>query len=997
MGKKNIYKQNLLFKVLKIKNLQFRLKYFILTTLILLNFVNAFCFEADDIRFLTFENGLKMYLIEDSSSALVKMELRINAGYSSQTEKTTGYFPLYARLKNVTISADCVSKSLTCAPGEAEKSIQELSELLEPLKISDKALKAEINTERTNTTHYANDLAGFINSSIESRVFYDSPWKRESSTNPQVFTQNSLNESRSILNSIANEYYTPENAILYVSGNITANAAETFTARYFNRFSNPKTKLQKSNIESKIISAYESKKLNKQKRFILTNDSFSDDMTQVVVQYTGLQQFESDIAATTMNEDFSEFKESLTIEKMLGIRGAEYINISSIQKRNSSRLIIQSLLEKTKSTPIEQVKKFLSKLNNSFFSQKAFDYEISQYSSEFIKRRDSSNEIMSILADWTSIRNETNSQITLFNRIDELKKINADVLSKKILNESPYIFILMNTKNYEKYKKDFDNLSFQQVTSKNGAWFKQDFYLSLIKTNNSKANKIVKDQIQTQSEEETYESAKRFVEKNIKEFSKFTLNNGIPVIIKKTNTNTASLSITIEGGDMEFAQNAPGLTTVIIDAIAYNIRNQLDLLHYNGATKGIYNVTAKTDSTYSIINITFSSDEFIQTINAVTGALIYGEISPAIADGICYDERTQWRLKTGTSESQMLFYAIRKMYEKKNIELLYDDSKDRPKQLSYSEILESYPYLIDSSRYSLVIAGNFETNDDFTKNLDETFGLLRTNKFTKVSKVNIEEPNFTQFESKPLEKRIQLKHLFLTDVTADKAGPRPAVLIPTTKFLDPILYIQKSPSISSNEIALFNAILLELGKRIEKKAKKIESTTNVKISPAEKDLPFARIFISNADRTNFIDKAFKEAISELKTDLAKIINDETEITKFIETEVVEVDNDSEDNNQQKKTIEKEIEKTNVKLVDLEKNEIISRMENQWIMANLSETGTAQGTTALIQKGYAFGKPNLYLEQYSAIDNATAADYYLILSKYIKNLPTIRIYSADSRR
>ena len=130
-----------------------------------------FAFSAKDIRFMTFENGLKLYLIEDTSSALVRMELRVGAGNSAQDEGNAGYFPLYARLKNAMIDSESATRLQICAPSDAEKAMQSLSEMLEPLQLSEKKLRSEINTEQVNTSMYASDSAGFINSAIEAKVF----------------------------------------------------------------------------------------------------------------------------------------------------------------------------------------------------------------------------------------------------------------------------------------------------------------------------------------------------------------------------------------------------------------------------------------------------------------------------------------------------------------------------------------------------------------------------------------------------------------------------------------------------------------------------------------------------------------------------------------------------------------------------------------------------------------------------------------------------------
>ena len=939
--------------------------------------MSAAAFGADDIRFMTFENGMRMYLIEDTSSALVRMEARVDAGYSAQTEKDAGYFQLYARLKGAEITADGVSVSATCAPGDAERTMKELSSVLEPLSLTDRKLRAEIGKERASLAEYAEDGAGFINAAIEARVFRSSPWKHESSADAAVFTRNSLSESRSVLDGIARDFYVPERTVLFVSGNITAASAETFARRSFGRFRNGERREETSPLEKKAAET----KDDGARLFVLADDEFSSDMTQLVIQHAGIPQTECDMAAVTLEDPFTSLlKAELVADEKLGIRGGEYVNASSVQRRGSSRLVIQALLESVPgTTPPEQVAEMLRLCGrkDAYFSAEALEYQVRQYTSSFVTMCDSSSELMGTLADWDSLMKDGMPEQTLFRRLSSLESLAAEKLAETISSSKPFVFAIVGTKSLAKNRKAFEKMGFRVVTKKDGAWFRQDFYrklaASLSKSKKSDANEMREEGGIGQPEEETFLSARRFVEQNTRDFRTFTLPNGIPVVVKKTGTNTACLSLTIFGGELMFAHDAPGLASVLADAIAVNMRNALDDLHYGGRTRGIYGVGARTEATHSVITVTFSAEDFAQTVSAVAEALIYGDIPPALADGVSYDERTQWRLKTGTSVFQMTCRAMGILYKGSDIPLLFDDRTDRPRKLSYTEIMENYPAMLDSSRYSIVIAGDFSVDETFARTIDSAFGALGTNAQTAWKGTRIGAPAAVE-----KAERMQLRHLFLTDVSADKAGPKPAVLIPTTKFLDPVLFIIPTPDMKSGERALFDAVLAEISSRMEAKAARSEPTTKVVSSGAEFDMPFARITALNAKSAGAIDKAYRESVEELKAELAKIVNDETEITKIME----ETENGTE-------------ERTSVRIIDYEKNALLSKIENGWIVANLAESGTARGTAELVQKGALLGKPNMYLEQYEAVDEATAADYILVITKFIPGIPPVRIYSRDS--
>ena len=92
---------------------------------------------------------------------------------------------------------------------------------------------------------------------------------------------------------------------------------------------------------------------------------FSDEMTQIVIEYTNLTLPQSTIAATTLNSDFSTLKKSLCAEHILNIRGPEYINVSSTQQNGCSRLIFQTLLEQNRRSPVEQAEYFIEMIKKS--------------------------------------------------------------------------------------------------------------------------------------------------------------------------------------------------------------------------------------------------------------------------------------------------------------------------------------------------------------------------------------------------------------------------------------------------------------------------------------------------------------------------------------------------------------------------------------------------------------------------------------------------------
>ena len=919
--------------------------------------VSLFAFSQADITCMTLENGLSVYLLEDSASPTVRLELCVNAGFTEQTEQNAGFFTLYARLLDGEITNDSVRFVSQVAPNAAEKALSLLSTKLKPLNAPDAELDALVKKMNAEFAEYEKSPTGYINTAIDAKLFPTAPWTRESGVPPAEFAASPRDEIREKLRFIAENYYVPSNASLFINGNLTKTAAVSLVKTYFSHFSAFTRPRRTNEVSDYIATSIADGKWAQQKKFVLAHPDFSDEMTQIVLQYTSLQNDEADVLASTWNKDGSAFKKLLLKQRNLKILGDEYIDVSSAQEKSASRLIIQSLLGHAKVSPVIQAELFLQmSRDEDIFSAKDLKNSLKQYKTEFARLSESSDATIEQLSKTIPLCKTDDAVSFFFAKNERLSAITISDIQQHITAEMPFVFVLLNTATYQKYAQEFKNAGYEVIAQKSSPWYAQAAYKNAIsqvaKKNEEKSHLL----------EEIADSAHRFVSKNRAEFSSLTLKNGIPVTIKRSpSSNTAVLSLTIAGGELLFTDTVPGLSSVLSDAIAVNIKNQLDLFAANGAVNGFYEVGAQTLSTHSIITVSCLSKEIDFAIQAAYTALVYCDISPALADGVTYDERTQWRLKTGSAEFQLLCEAIRILYDGTEYPKLYNDTEDKPAEsLNFMRIQEAYPILLDATRFSLVLSGGLKEDEKLQKSLDASFGLLGSISETKSTDLALPRPDFSKRALS--EERVSLRHLFLTDISKDKAGPRPAILVPTTKFLDPVLYCLSSPDLATTDCALFNALLLELASRLEARLSANYPETKVKAQLPENDMPFARIVVTNVEHTAEVDSAYEACIASLKADLSAQIEIQT-----------------------------------AGVIDLEKSELLTRLENGWLMAVISQAGSQDGTAKLIQIGEIQKNARLYLDQYEAIDKAKGEDYFLIAESYFDSAAPLRLYSKDSKK
>lgn len=909
--------------------------------------VLCFAFGADDIKVFTLQNGLTLCTLQDTTTATVRLELNINAGTVCQNADNAGFFGLYAGIMGLNLSTDCVSTTVTVAPSQTESAIIGFTKYFKDITLTDRELNQAVSKIRAGINEFAYSAAGFINSTIDTKIFPKSPWKQESGVNPEVFNSKNTEQIRTILADIGSTYYTPKNSVLYISGNITSNSALMLAEKYLGVIESKSPVPSSSSIQEyeKFI---RTQNFAESGKYVLIDEELSSDITQVVIQYTNFDQDEADLIANVFNRPTSEFKRLLLKQRNLSIRGADYIDASSAQQKTSSRLIIQAICEKTKVSPATQGDLFLMMSRDNEtprISQEEVDGAVSKTRASFNSIIDNSAKLM----EQYALFNRTNkkSSRTLFDMAAGGEEHSAADLNKSYLDKKPFLFVLCNTQTYQKYSKEFNKSGYKLLTRKTGPWYKQKLYTKIQSDPKALANvKNGRDDIRN--------SAQRFIQSNQAQFNSFTLENKIPVVTKQIeNSKSFCIALSIDGGELLFAGHNPGLAELLTNALAVNIRRYADKQIESGSIVSNVEVTARTKADSSLLIVTTNVESAIQTLRAVSDAVIFGDISPALADGISYDLRTQWRIKTGAPDFQLICAGAKTIFNKE-IAKLFDDKKDRPQKMNYTDIAAAYPLILDSSRFSLVVTGGIDKVPSLEQELNNTFGQLTSVKQTQSIKEKIIP------ESLPKKTiRTQITHQFFTDISADKAGPRPAVLIPTTDFSDPMVYFLNTPDLNSTDCALFNALLYELGERVQAQC---ELNQEVKVKPAEASFPYAIFTMTKIKHSNKNDAVYAQCVRELATDLEALLSKNTD-----------------------------------GVIELEKDDLLMNMENRWVVRELAKTSDAEGSAELIAQGAGNSIPDLYLRQYQAVSSAKAEDYYLIFMSYFDQAPAFKMLSADTKR
>ena len=916
----------------------------------------------ENIKEYTLENGLTVFVLQDTSTPLIRLEYTARAGFSNQTKETSGFFKLYTRIFETMCtnsglnldSADCNADSsryiVTTVPSRLKSTLTCLAQTAFSFNYSDQQLSKELSALKKETLEEATSAGGFINAAIDSRVFSAAPWKHDSGVYPALFNKTTPSKARNILNTISARWYTPQNSALFISGNIDSTAVMELVQDTFGLYYS----------STPLTASKSSAPVNRQRKFVLHSPDFSADMTQIVIQYTVLNIEETELAATLLNNDGSSFKYALVNLPELAIPGNEYINAAAAHKKDSSRLIIQSLLQKPEDkkladiTSDKQVSIFVQTAAQAVNAVTPPEYFFAQQNSisNISLINSSSAEFMQNLSSyWATcpydsfteeILDQTEGSVTaanLFSRGEKIAQIEQDSLVSKLMSEEPFVFVIINSADYKKNKKAYTAAGFEEINSKNAAWYNQAVFANY-KDPEAAYEELISG---TYPDQDASAFTTDYYRQNISTIQTTALSNGIPLVTKvNENSSDIVLLLSIRGGKLNSADDH-GFEEVMINLLSSNIQKEINAAQRNGTILGSPYVDYSCTITSGTVSIECMPYDFPACCKAVSDAIIYGEILPAQADRAVASAQYKKRLENGTVTRQMLAAAIKELYPKTDFPKIFEAKKEILTDTSYQKILEGYPALLDASRYSIIVTGQVPSN---TKELlDSSLGVL-TSRNTK--------QNLPLASSKlkgSAKKNVKVTHTFLTDIPAEKAGPMPAKLIPTTKYLDPVIYVFKLEGAGTKENALTMAVLKYLEKLVNKQIasnKKIKEAS-ASVGEAYANTDVITFTILNVEEPKEADACFSAAVTELNNLL-----------------------DSKDY-----------------------EHIVREIKDSWIIEYLAPTLTNKGTAQLLQKGFEYfpyeTKPQYYLEEFNFIENATREDFIEIMKNIPQQAP-LRFYA-----
>ncbi len=753
---------------------------------------------AQENRFIL-SNGMEVF-ISRHTSPIVQVELCVRDGYYAEEKETAGFIDINRRLfwtnregtlntiqelgianTTSTLTSHASIFSSFFPASRSEEVFALLKELASTYIFDDKQLDAVLNEYRMEQKEFTDSVYGIIHSLVIEHLYPDAPWNQTQQMAYCYYQDVKREKMRSILTSIRQRYYQPDNMAIFITSPFSEEQVLDLVKKNFESWQGKS--LKKTAAETVIT--------GQQQKTVFISDGLPQGLEQFIVVFplpSSEKKDSLDTSASTLsfilNNENSALKQALMHNKKLGLERQDYADISFEWHFDQSRLIVQALLQKTGMSLEEKSGILVSSLVDTSFSD-----EILRNS--YLYKQSFYNGTMTIdntvhIESWAMQKQTALS----FPSEKDVQDITA---------QEPYIFLLLNSKEYDAEKKNLTKNKWNIV-------FEKDLRQKITqrKLTQTKENQI-----------EPFDSSINEVSLLLQQHSgsivEGTTKNGMRVSIDPgLSSGKTIIQLTIDGGIIFTHAQKPLIEHAVIQYVENEMRYSLYDSRLEGLISDNFYIESNTGLHKSTISVTCSIKDSQAVLFSMGRALAYLEITPAQADELILELASTKKMARFDVNSQLYNAAIETIYAGTPYESSIVEPFLDPLSYNYTEIQKAVTQLYNSHRYSFAISTDAQTAASLNDAVETYFSFIKD--LGSITSPSIEPmyPAMTRWKT--------LYRIFTTSLSAEEAGERPLKLIPTTNFQDPShLYIRRPVT---DAAALFDVALIALAQYLEDESKK---------------------------------------------------------------------------------------------------------------------------------------------------------------------------------
>lgn len=476
--------------------------------MIVLSMVSVFLLVAEEtpvenLYEYTLDNGLTVFVAENHSAPLVYIEIAVRAGSVAQTPENAGLFHLYEHMMfkgnskyhnsqamqtalndmgvsnwNGTTGVDRVNYFITVPTDQFENGLEFWSyavrdPLMNPKEFEDEK-KVVISEIQGNYGQPGMQAYYFgINS-----LFPEAPWTFDPG-GPVEVIQNATIEQ---LRTIQKKYYIPNNAAVFVGGDINPDEAYELVKKVYGDWERGEDPWKE---EAK---AYDANPLESPLYCLIPYDEISPQIAQVVVTYRGPDAdfnikdvYVGDALTQMLIDPNGPYITTLMKNKNLQIPDSSYIWGGYDVSRRHGTIELNGIVYNPSDNLAGRVQDFYKTVSQkalpavekdkSLATQAKKDFLLQIFKDSRAWETQTANSLLSNLSYyWTySTKDYYLTRLENYEQIE--KKDIEEYLKKYVYDSNPVVMVYVNPEVYEQNKAEFDEAGFVQITADNAFWW----------------------------------------------------------------------------------------------------------------------------------------------------------------------------------------------------------------------------------------------------------------------------------------------------------------------------------------------------------------------------------------------------------------------------------------------------------------------------------------------------------------------------------------------
>ena len=465
----------------------------ILKKILLIFIFTSFVFSAfpestkiENLSKFTLKNGLELYVAENHTVPLVYIEIAVRGGGIAQKKENAGLFHLYEHMMfkgnskyktqeeiqnaitnlgvttwNGTTGTEYVNYFFTVPKAKLAEGLEFWNYAIRTPKMDEREFEAEKKVVLSEIQGDKNEQSKILYKFITEKMFPEEPWAGNPGGTADIVENATIKQ----LKAIQKEYYIPNNAALFVGGDVNPDEVFELVKRIYGNWKKGKNPW-KNNVKE-----YSKTPLSKTEYYVMPYEKLSENMAQVQVIFRGPDAefdredtYAIDMLTLAASNPDGYFAKSLVQNENFAIPDSDYCFLNYVTSRRLGEIKVGAVMLAPDQFLPERAKEFEEEIYNSVSGIFPEDEELSEQYMKSIERllynnhvyeQETAQGLLSTTRFWWGCA-DSDYYFDYMKNVSEVTKNDIErIISKYFADRKSLVIVLVNPSVYERTKDDY--------------------------------------------------------------------------------------------------------------------------------------------------------------------------------------------------------------------------------------------------------------------------------------------------------------------------------------------------------------------------------------------------------------------------------------------------------------------------------------------------------------------------------------------------------------